>query len=88
MIREKKLRSPANVQLNTRLTTRMRLHNTLFIFDLSSLTAFIASTQAGLRTFDSNSKFHFNLGITSALMLPVTVAFLLAFSSKRLTKHG
>ena len=60
MIREKKLRSPANVQLNTRLTTRMRLHNTLFIFDLSSLTACIASTHAGLKMPEFSSKFHFD----------------------------
>ena len=63
MIREKKLRSPANVQLNTRLTTLMRLHNPLFIFDLSSLTACIASTQAGLKMPEFSSKFHFDQGI-------------------------
>ena len=60
MIREKKLRSPANVQLNTRLTTLMRLHDPLFIFDLSSLTACIASTHAGLKMPEFSSKFHFD----------------------------
>ena len=84
MIREKKLRSPANVQLNTRLTTRMRLHNTLFIFDLSSLTACIASTHAGLKMPEFSSKFHFDQGIFQ-VPLP-TLALAANLTSRRISR--